>query len=546
MAADRDLLIGLLALQNGLIEQAQLVAAFDTWTCDKSRSLADHLVALGHLSPPQKTVVDALATLHIEAHGGDVEKSLAAVKTNKSTRESFAVLGDPEFGTTLSMVTSGDESTEDRDAGRAAGDVVGTATSDGQRFRVLRPHAKGGLGAVFVALDEELHREVALKQILDRHADDPNSRARFVLEAEITGGLEHPGIVPVYGLGAYTDGRPYYAMRFIRGDSLKEAIDAFHRIAGSAPSAGRGSGPRPVGSDLGSRQLGLRKLLRSFTDVCNTIEYAHSRGVLHRDIKPSNVIVGKHGETLVVDWGLAKSVDRADLGSSPDESGLGPPQTSSLAHTIPGSAMGTPAYMSPEQAAGQLDRLGPRSDVYSLGATLYYLLTGRPPFANEDVGAILRQVQQGEFVSPRTLDPSIDRALDAVCQKAMATRPENRYGSCRELAGDIERWLADEPVSAHREPASARLLRWGRRHRTLVVGLAATLLAAVVAMAVGTVLIGRQRSEALRRARSRRGQPRRRPTDRRRDVHAGCGPASRPKGDGRRAERSPAEGRAIL
>ena len=195
--------------------------------------------------------------------------------------------------------------------------------------------------------------------------------------------------------------------------------------------------------------------------MCNTIEYAHSRGVLHRDIKPSNVIVGKHGETLVVDWGLAKSVDRADLGSSPDESGLGPPQTSSLAHTIPGSAMGTPAYMSPEQAAGQLDRLGPRSDVYSLGATLYYLLTGRPPFANEDVGAILRQVQQGEFVSPRTLDPSIDRALDAVCQKAMATRPEDRYGSCRELAGDIGAGWPTSPSPAHREPASARFLRLG-------------------------------------------------------------------------------------
>jgi eukaryotic-like serine/threonine-protein kinase len=497
MSADRNLLFGLLALQNGLIEQTQLVAVFHAWTCDKSRSLADHLVALGHLSPPQRSVVDALATLHIEAHGGHVEKSLAAIKTNKSARASLAVLGDPEIGTTLGIVTPGHESTEDRDADLAAGDAVGTATSDGQRFRVLRPHAKGGLGAVFVALDEELHREVALKQILDRHADDPNSRARFVLEAEITGGLEHPGIVPVYGLGAYTDGRPYYAMRFIRGDSLKEAIDAFHRLEGSAPPSGGGSGSRPVGSDSGSRQLALRKLLRSFTDVCNAIEYAHSRGVLHRDIKPSNIIVGKHGETLVVDWGLAKAVDRPDFGSSLDERALGPSPTSSLAQTLPGSAMGTPAYMSPEQAAGQLDPLGPRSDVYSLGATLYCLLSGKPPFVGEDVGAILRQVQQGEFVSPRTLDPSIDRALDAICLKAMATPPEDRYGSCRELAGDIERWLADEPVSAHREPASARLLRWGRRHRTLVVGLAATMLAVVVAMAIGTVLIGRQRSEAL-------------------------------------------------
>src|SRR5262249_6614284 len=167
---------------------------------------------------------------------------------------------------------------------RTASYAVGTATSDGQRFRVLRQHAKGGLGAVYVALDEELHREVALKQILDQHADDPTSRTRFLLEAEITGGLEHPGIVPGYGLGTYDGGRPYYAMRFIRGDSLKEAIERFH--ADQAP-----------GTDPGRRTLELRKLLRRFTDVCNAIEYAHSRGVLHRDIKPGNVVVGKHGET---------------------------------------------------------------------------------------------------------------------------------------------------------------------------------------------------------------------------------------------------------
>ena len=181
-----------------------------------------------------------------------------------------------------------------------------TATPDGQRFRILRPHARGGLGAVFVALDEELHREVALKQILDHHADDPTSRTRFVLEAEITGGLEHPGIVPVYGLGTYGDGRPYYAMRFVRGDSLKEAIAAFHA-------------DESLKTDPGRRSLALRKLLRRFVDVCNAIDYAHTRGVLHRDIKPANVILGKHGETLVVDWGLAKAWASAEPGASSGE-----------------------------------------------------------------------------------------------------------------------------------------------------------------------------------------------------------------------------------
>jgi serine/threonine protein kinase len=132
------------------------------------------------------------------------------------------------------------------------------AARDGQRFRVLRPHARGGLGAVFVALDVELHREVALKQILDRHADDPVSRQRFLLEAEITGGLEDPGVVPVYGLGSYGDGRPYYAMRFVRGESLKEAIEHFH----DNPA---------LQKDVGRRSLALRRLLRRFSDVCNAI-----------------------------------------------------------------------------------------------------------------------------------------------------------------------------------------------------------------------------------------------------------------------------------
>ena len=283
---------------------------------------------------------------HLKKHGGDVEKSLAAIPAGRSTRESLARIGDPDVGGTLAHL--GSASTEHGDdADRTASYAVGTATSDGQRFRVLRPHARGGLGAVFVALDTELHREVALKQILDRHADDPTSRQRFLLEAEITGGLEHPGIVPVYGLGTYGDGRPYYAMRFIRGDSLKEAIEHFHA-------------DEALKHDPGRRSLELRKLLRRFLDVCNAIDYAHSRGVLHRDIKPGNIIVGKHGETLVVDWGLAKAIGQVRR-RAPEERTLVPSSASGSAETLPGSALGTPAYMSPEQARGDLERLGPRS-----------------------------------------------------------------------------------------------------------------------------------------------------------------------------------------
>jgi serine/threonine-protein kinase len=469
LAADRHLLFGLLALQNGLINQVQLVAAFQAWTLDKARALADHFLALGHLNEAQRAVVEALADLHVAKHG-DIERSLAAIPAGRSTQKSLAQLGDPDIEGTLAQVrsrTTDQDGEADGDPDRTATYSVGSATSDGLRFRVLRPHARGGLGAVFVALDTELHREVALKQILDSHADDPISRQRFLLEAEVTGGLEHPGIVPVYGLGTYDGGRPYYAMRFIRGDSLKEAIDRFHK--GQARK-----------SDPGRRALELRKLLRRFTDVCNAIEYAHSRGVLHRDLKPGNIIVGKHGETLVVDWGLAKAIGRAD--PSVGEQILAPSSFGS-SETLPGSALGTPAYMSPEQARGDLNRQGPRSDVYSLGATLYCLLTGKPPFDGEDIGAILRAVQDGRFERPTQLEPSLDKALEAVCLKAMAAEPRDRYATPKALADDIERWAADEPVSAWRDPLSRQFGRWGRRNRTAVTAVAVGVLAALVGTA---------------------------------------------------------------
>ncbi len=482
-AASRDLLFGLLALQNGLIDQVQLVAAFQARTRDKEHDLADHLVARGDLDAEQRAGVEAMVALHLKKHGGDTGRSLAAIPAGLSTRESLARINDPVIHATMTRVGSASDASDGAAADRTATYSVGSATGDGRRFRILRPHARGGLGAVFVALDEELHREVALKQILDHHADDPTSRQRFLLEAEITGGLEHPGIVPVYGLGTYGDGRPYYAMRFIRGDSLKDAIAQYHENAA-------------IKDDAGARSLGLRKLLRRFTDVCNAIDYAHTRGVLHRDIKPGNVIVGRHGETLVIDWGLAKPMGRSEPGTGSEERTLMPGSAGGSAETLPGSALGTPAFMSPEQAAGDRDRLGPRSDVYSLGATLYCLLTGNPPFAGDDLGAILRAVQKGEFPPPRAVDPAIDRALEAVCLKAMAVSPDDRYASCRALADDVERWTADEPVSAYPEPLARRAGRWARRNKTAVTVAAALLVAGTVGLAVSNVLVNRQKARA--------------------------------------------------
>jgi serine/threonine-protein kinase len=470
----------LLALQNGLIDQDQLVAAFRAWIRDPSRPLADYFAARGDLDPEQRAAVEAMVGLHLKKHDGDAARSLAAIPVGPSTRESLAALGDSAIERSLTQLGSGPECDTDRTASYA----VGTASADGQRFRVLRPHARGGLGAVFVALDAELNREVALKQILDQHADDPVSRSRFLLEAQITGSLEHPGIVPIYGLGTYADGRPFYAMRFIKGDSLKEASDRFH-----ADEAIKG--------DPGRRALELRQLLRRFTDVCDAISYAHARGVLHRDIKPGNIIVGRYGETLVVDWGLAKAMGRADHGAEPGEHTLIPSSASGSAETLPGSALGTPGYMSPEQAEGDIEHLGPRSDVYSLGATLYYLLAGRAP-AEGEIGDVLRAVRQGEFPPPRRVAPTIDRALEAVCLKAMAHCPADRYASPRALAEDLERWMADEPVSAWREPFSRRARRWANRNRTPVASAAVALIVGVVGLSLVLAVQTRAKGEVTR------------------------------------------------
>jgi WD40 repeat protein/serine/threonine protein kinase len=477
---DCNLLFGILALQMDFITRDALIRAMNAWVLEKTKPLGAILVEQGHLRPDSYQLLDALVQKHVALHGDDPQQSLAAVSSFDSIEDVLKQLGDEQVNATLDFVATAMRKDAANERTRI---FVGAATSAGTRFRILRPHAEGGLGVVSVARDEELSRDVALKEIKARHAHHPESRARFLLEAEVTGRLEHPNIIPVYGLGQYADGRPFYVMRFIRGDNLKDACQRFHNVSGTV-RVPKASGTRSVPDTLE-----FRKLLRRFIDVCNAIEYAHNRGVLHRDLKPGNIMLGKYGETLVVDWGLSKVVGRAD---SPIESSEVPVTVSSSsgsAETQYGSAVGTPAFMSPEQAAGLIDQLGPASDVYSLGATLYYLLTNRAPFQGDDLGAVLQQVQRGEFTLPRKLDLAIHPALEAICLKAMALKPADRYASARALADEVERWLADEPVSAYCEPISVKAARWARKHRTAVAACFGLVTAATVALAVSTILI---------------------------------------------------------
>ena len=438
------------ALQLQFVSEEQLSAAIGpTPSTDQYAGVRERLVEQELLTPGEANDIAAI-----------VERQLARTK----------LAADPAATRANVLATPATPVDGSRYGTRFVGAVENV--EEWNRFVVLRPHAQGGLGRVQVAVDRQLNREIALKDILPSHADNASSRQRFVREAEITGSLEHPGVAPVYSLGEYPDGRPFYAMRFIVGQNLRVAIADFHAKSRTA-----------IGADLDSRQL-----LGRFVDACHAIHYAHNRGVVHRDVKPDNIMLGDYGETLVVDWGLART-HAGGVEPSVALRPITPSARASSSHTIDGEIVGTPAYMSPEQASGRLDLLGPANDVYSLGATLYHLLVGDVPFGGDPEDSIQR-VQRGRFIPPREHNRRIPRPLEAICLRAMALQPQNRYPSALALAVDVERYLADEKVEAYAEPAWARAWRWIRNHRTAVFGVFTAATVAIVALTLGVALLG--------------------------------------------------------
>jgi len=346
-------------------------------------------------------------------------------------------------------------------------------------FGKLRLHAQGGLGMVFRAEDQELSREVAVKFIRTNLADDSESRDRFRLEAEITSRLEHPGIVPVYGLGDTGKGELFYAMRFIQGQTLDDSIARFHK------------GNESDDETVTDRERRYRELLERFVAVCKTMAYAHNRGIVHRDIKPENVMLGRYGETIVIDWGLAMHVGRQGVFKQSGEMTLMP----SSGNSSGDSWGGTPAYMSPEQATGTLE-LTPASDIYSLGVTLYKILVGTVPFTGT-LHELRSKVIRGEFKRPTSLNKKVSKAVEAICLKAMQSTPSDRYETALELARDVENYLADAPVTAYEDPLSRKLARWGRRHRTLSQSVLIGLLLLTIAGITATAVFSNLRSEAV-------------------------------------------------
>jgi serine/threonine protein kinase len=467
---DRNLLFGVLALQLEFIDDGQFAQACSAWATRKETPLADVLKDHGWLTDDDCREVERLLARKLRKNGGDVRRSLAEA-ADGDVRDAIRSLGDEDLGKTVSTLP--------RATGYVLMETIDPQPERQSRYTLTRLHGEGGLGQVWVAHDNDIERDVAFKRIKPDRAGHPEMWRRFLKEAQITGQLEHPNIVPVYELGRDPENQqPFYTMRLVRGQTLREAIAGYH-------------GRRKAGDE---DPLARPKLLQAFVNVCQAIGYAHSHGVIHRDLKPANVILGRFGEVVVLDWGLAKVVGQVDAQATAMELG----EEAQADATRAGQALGTPAYMAPEQADGRIDLIDRRTDIYGLGGILFEILTGRAPHEGAGTADVLRRIADGETPRARSVEPSVPRALEAVCARAMARVRDERYHSAAALAEDVQRWLADEPVSAYREPLRMRLGRRLRRHKSVVAGAAVVLLSvtAVSSVMAWQIYLQKQKAEA--------------------------------------------------
>ena len=529
----RELLLGVFAVRSRFVDSPQLTDAIQSHVGEPKGSLADVLLERELITAAQKDQLTALVDQELQRHGGDADAALDAV-VDADERRMLSRLNEPQlqrrFGqtqisesaatgatvaykphrdsdlavdgtvridptTTPTVDGRVDDEDEKHSDGHAkteesaeSGFTVGLSfvAPSGPQYTLKDLHGEGGLGRVWLARDADLNREVALKELQPDRITQPDVMRGFLKEAQITGQLEHPNIVPVYQLSrSPKTGKPFYTMRLIRGNTFLDAIAEYHHRKRQGDAT----------------RLEQRRLLSAFASVCNAIAFAHSRGVIHRDLKPENVVLGDFGQVIVLDWGLAKLLGQDDDDElERHQVAITDPAKSDA--TVAGTVMGTPAYMAPEQGLGEISEIDSRTDVYGLGAMLFHLLAGQAPHRGKNMMDVLRDVVTNPTPSPRSDDPTVPAALDAIAAKAMQEKPDERYGSASDLAQDVEKWLADEPVSVFREPWHTRAARWARRHKTLVAGTAVLLVTAVVGLSVSTVLI-RQEQQHTETARQR-------------------------------------------
>ncbi|WP_372894335.1 serine/threonine-protein kinase [Stieleria sp.] len=365
---------------------------------------------------------------------------------------------------------------------------------DCDRYVELGELGRGGWGVVQRALDRQLQREVAVKRISNPGKIQPSEREQFLHEARITSGLQHPGVVPVHELVADESGDTYYVMKLLEGDTLRHHIRTAHA---------KQSERKWLRHEL---LEAITPLLLRFIDVCNAVAYAHRRGIIHRDLKPTNVMAGAFGETIVVDWGLARYIDDEDDGGETTVQGPAKQndQSGSYRSSSPmeseGSVIGTPTYMAPEQARGELASMGSHSDIYSLGVILYEIIAGTHPHKGLDIKSVLRRAREGEFTPLREMQPCVPKPLEEIVHTAMDPTAERRYCDVESLADDVQRFMTGLRVSVHDETLVERCSRWCGRHRALAstIGLA---IVGLMIVSVISALVIRSAHQAERQAR---------------------------------------------
>src|SRR5881296_3065974 len=308
-------------------------------------------------------------------------------------------------------------------------------------YEILEEIGRGGMGVIYLARQRHSLRIVALKRLVSYHADSRETLERFRREAEAAASLDHPNILPIYEVGQGEEGLPFFSMKYAAGGSLQKAEPVLRNE--------------------------LRECVRLMAKVGRAVQYAHEHGVLHRDLKPGNILLDGQGEPFVTDFGLAKWLDTS----------------TDLTRTL--AIFGTPGYIAPEQAKGPAAKLTPAADVYSLGAILFDLFTGRPPFLGEHALAVIQQAAQKPAPKLRSLAPALDRDLETVCARCLEREPGARYQTAGALAEDLERWLEDRPIVARPVLPSTRIWRWSRRN-PLVAGMGALLFALGTAVGIMT------------------------------------------------------------
>jgi len=328
-------------------------------------------------------------------------------------------------------------------------------------YELIEEIARGGMGVVFKARQIGLNRMVALKVIRASHLASEADLARFRQEAQTVASLKHPNIVAIHEVGDF-DGQPYFSMDYIEGQNLAELVR--------------------------EKPLSAARAAAYLKTVAEAIHYAHERGILHRDLKPSNVLIDHADQPHVTDFGLAKRLNNSELGTGNSEL------------TLSGQVLGSPNFMPPEQAAGRHRELTPASDVYSLGALLYHLLTGRPPFLADNIPATLRMVSETDPVAPRLLVPTVSRDLETICLKCLEKDPRRRYATAQELADEFDRFLRDEPIRARPVAPAEKFWRWCRRHPII-----AALTGVIGVLLLAVALISTAAAARLQRA-NREGQ----------------------------------------